>query len=127
MAVQCALCDKLSPESSIRCDCGYDFRTGEMTAAIEGAKRELEVARRRIGRGITTLVAMPITLVIGGLLIFYPLRAFAALIVIVLASLLLAVAGAVGLVGGIRGSMTASRRLRQAKARKELPAARVVE
>jgi hypothetical protein len=126
MAVRCQLCGKLSPERSIRCDCGYDFRTGEMTAAIEGAECELEVAQRRIGRGIAALVAIPVALAIGGLLI-YSFDALAALIVLVLAPCLLAVAGAVGLVGGIRGSMTASRRLRQAKVRKELPAARVVE
>jgi hypothetical protein len=92
---------------------------------IEVAERKFRFAQRRIGRGIAALVAMPVVLVTGGLLI-YPVHAFAALIVI-LASWLLAVAGAVGLVGGIRGSMTASRQLRQAKARKELPTARVVE
>ncbi len=52
MVVRCELCDELSSERSIRCDCGYDFRTGEVTAAVEGAEREFEVARRRIGRGL---------------------------------------------------------------------------
>lgn len=120
MMVRCELCDKLSSERSIRCDCGYDFRTGEVTAAIEGAERE--VARRRIGRGLVIggLVIGGLGLVIGGFL--SPFYEFAALIA--LASWLLGVAGAVG---GALGSMTPSRQLRHAKARKELPAARVVE
>jgi hypothetical protein len=41
--MRCELCDNLSSERSIRWDCGYDFRTSKVTAAIEGAERELEV------------------------------------------------------------------------------------
>jgi len=126
MTVRCQLCGKLSPERSIHCDCGYDFRTGEITAAIEGAECALEVAQRQIGWGIAALVAIPGALLIGGFLL-YPFHALAAFVVSVLAPCLLAVAGAVSLVGGIGGRMTASRRLRQAKARKKLPAARVVQ
>jgi len=122
MAVRCELCDKLSPERSIRCDCGYDFRTGEVTAASEGAERKFEVARRRIGRDLVigSLVIGGLGLVIGGFLSpFYEFAAF-----IALGSWLLAVAGTVG---ASLGSMPSSRQLRHAKARKELPAARVVK
>jgi hypothetical protein len=122
MRVRCELCDKLSSKRSIRCDCGYDFRTGEVTAAIEGAEREFEVARRRIRRGLVIggLVIGGLGLVIGGFL--SPFYEFAALIA--LASWLLGVAGAVG---AALGSMPPSRQLRHAKARKQLPAARVVQ
>ena len=125
MAVRCELCGNLSPDCSIQCDCGPDPRTGEVTAAIEGAEREFEVARRRIGRGLVIggLVIGGLGLVIGGFLsAFYE---FAALIA--LASWLLVVAAAIGFVGVFLGSMTPSRQLRHAKARKELPVARVVE
>jgi hypothetical protein len=125
VAIRCELCGRVSPDRSALCECGYDFRTGEVNAAITLAEREVDLAQRSIGRGIWLLCAAPVSLLIGvGIAI--EAGTLVPLVPIVLVALACGIGGLASLASGAADRVRSGRTLRQAKERKQLPAARTV-
>lgn len=132
MARRCQICGKLSPTQSQRCDCGYDFVTGEVGGAIERANIDSQLAVTGIVGGGGMIAAGVLGAVLGGALAWWlALEGFA-----VLAwglgcagsvSLVIAVVGLVKMVKATAAQREAARRGRTAEDRKALPEARALD
>ena len=138
MAQRCEICGLLSPTRSQRCECGYDFGTRDVSAALDRASLDSQKAITGIALGVSLLVvgAIGVAIVIayfawrlreyGRLLVFTATwasygAAFAAVL-----SLIVAVTGLVKIVRATHAQRNAARRSKTAEDRQSLPRARVL-
>src|SRR5258708_22569148 len=56
MALRCAMCGRASPDRSVRCECGFEFATGDIGSAVEDARGERGRGRRRIASGVAAMI-----------------------------------------------------------------------
>jgi hypothetical protein len=131
VALRCDICGRSSPDRSLRCECGYDFATGEVTRAIELASDDKSRAMTKIGKGVAMTLGGGLGVIVLGALAVICTFAGAAVPAIVFgtASWLSAVgciAGLVRAVAGVRDRARAARLLDTAEAKRALPEARVV-
>jgi hypothetical protein len=139
MAQRCEICGKLSPTRSQRCECGYDFVTREVDAALDRAGLDSQKAISGIALGVGLLVAgaFGIALVFayfawrqavyGQFLVFnasWPSYAGAFAGVLALTA---ALTGVVKIVKATAAQRNAARRSRTAQDRQRLPQARTLQ
>ncbi|MGE5182320.1 MAG: hypothetical protein ACM31C_09680 [Acidobacteriota bacterium] len=111
----------------MRCECGYNFHTGELEESIALARSQEHQLRagRSIGRGIVMLAAIPVATVVFWVLCV-ALDTIAPMIAGVIVDLLLAVGGLGSIGSGVASQVNARRELRAVRERRRLPEARVV-
>ena len=119
MSRSCPIC--LGETELERCECGYDFATGDRTVAAERARKIRNHATSKAQRGILMLVTLPLTIAAAVLVPNVLLRA-----VCFLAFPLQLGAGIGGTVRGIRWRRSAQQRFDRSTRPAELPAARVI-
>ena len=127
MALRCVLCGRLSPDRSARCECGYDFKTGELdeSVALERSLQRKRAAGSHFGRGIVLLALIPVaTVLFGALCVVFDTVAPA--IIGALVDFLLAAGGVMSLGAGVASRVGARRELQTVRERRQLPEARVV-
>ncbi|MEO7092990.1 MAG: hypothetical protein ABI175_07055 [Polyangiales bacterium] len=118
--ITCPICEEASPHAPSRCLCGYDFETQDPSRAVVVLRARLKTARRLMAGGIALLLSIPLTIYIS--VSYGPKFPFMVLI---------ALPFQLGMGGGLLGSgflrgYRDRRRLRAARERLQLPAARVI-
>ena len=119
MRQPCIVCERPAPGGFDRCECGFDFATGDTTQAVVSLRRDHRSARAAQLGGAGLLASVPVLLAV-----VWGISPFTA-ILCVLAALVEVVVGSVLFVQGTSDSRLARSRLR-ALATLPLPAARVV-
>src|SRR5262249_35192653 len=107
MAVCCELCARLSPDGSLRCDCGYEGATGDVDASIIVAGRQRREARDKITRGVVAVFVGGLGVLTCGVLLWMHALFAAIPATFVLAAL--GVAGIGNVIGGTRDHVRAAR------------------
>jgi hypothetical protein len=129
MAIRCDVCGRASPNGSVRCDCGFEFATGNATASVALAHGDRGRALNRIALGAGAIVlgwggaiAIPVAFA-------HPSQDLVAIALWLLAFVLaaLGVAGVALVLRGLRDLARAARLLRAAGRHRAMPEARVVE
>jgi hypothetical protein len=126
VARRCEICGRVSPDRSQRCECGFDFITKDATQSLDVVERRRQESQSKIGRAIMLIVAAPACVVAGWSLsttLASPIPAYVGSA----SAVLLVGAGVIRIGVAVRASQRASSQLRAAKAKRTLPAARVVD
>jgi hypothetical protein len=119
MRQPCIVCERPAPGGFDRCECGFDFATGDTTRSLVFLRREHRSARAAQLGGAGLLASVPVLLAF-----VWGISPFAAILSL-LAALVELVVGTVLFVTGTSDSRLARARLR-ALPTLPLPAARVV-
>lgn len=123
--MSCPVCERLSPDRSRVCECGYDFITRDAGTAIVRANLEREEAGAIRSRGIALLVVAPLTACLGVLSVFVSVYLTALILMGILPVQLLA--GVAWAAHGGMQSRRARKRLGYADSLRKLPEARLLK
>jgi hypothetical protein len=131
VAERCEICGRSAREPRPRCECGYDFTTGDVGAALVAAQNANTLASARMSKAMLAAFAgLPGSLALGLssiVLLFKDHGLLAALVAV--AALVAAIMGVGGLLGAVVAGhdMRRATRMIEAAQTRRLPPARVVK
>lgn len=125
-ALACPICTRLSPASSLRCECGYNFESREAGEAHVAAEAARFRSQRRIGAGIALVLGTPaLCMVAAAALVGVGVPGFLPFVLTL--AIVPELAGCYYTVSGVFQLRRAGRMVRAAREMTQLPAARVIE